>query len=271
MNIVMTIAGSDSGGGAGIQADLKTFQELGVYGTSAVTALTAQNTLVVERIMPMPADFVYQQMEVVLRDMQVKVVKTGMLYNTEIIRSVAEILQDEQIQLVVDPVIIAKCGAVLLQPNAIKTMIKRLLPLATVVTPNIAEAEMLANCTIRNDADIKKAADKILQTGAKAVVMKGGNLSSEVVNDTVFLADGSSFIMQSERITTNETHGSGCTFAAAITAFLAQDYSIREAIIEAKKFVHLAIEHPLHIGYGHGPINHFAYRKHQCQQVTILE
>ncbi|MFF5994375.1 bifunctional hydroxymethylpyrimidine kinase/phosphomethylpyrimidine kinase [Lysinibacillus sp. KU-BSD001] len=272
MNIVMTIAGSDSGGGAGIQADLKTFQELGVFGTTAITALTAQNTLGVEGISPVDSDFVVQQILAVFRDMPVKAIKTGMLFSAEIITSVAEVLREKDVQLVIDPVMIAKGGATLLQQAAIEAMKTTLLPLATVVTPNIPEAEVLSGVTITTSEDIEKAAQVIFGYGVQCVVMKGGHLAGDTAVDTIYFADGSSFAIQSERIQTNQTHGTGCTFSAALTAFLGQGYDMKTAIIEAKKFVQLAIQNPLNIGHGHGPTNHFAYKQQQGQvEVRVIE
>lgn len=272
MNIVMTIAGSDSGGGAGIQADLKTFQELGVFGTSAITALTAQNTLGVEGIFPATAAFVQQQIEVVMQDLPVKAAKTGMLFSAEIIEAVAQSLKDRHIQLVVDPVMIAKGGASLLQPEAVTALKTSLLPLATVVTPNIPEAEVISGVTIQTATDIEKVAGIIVDMGVDCVVIKGGHLKDENAMDTIFFHEGSSFSVQTKRINTQQTHGTGCTFSSAITAFLGQGYPLREAIIEAKKYVQLAIQNPLNIGHGHGPTNHFAYKKENgiCE-VNIIE
>ncbi|WP_102693611.1 bifunctional hydroxymethylpyrimidine kinase/phosphomethylpyrimidine kinase [Rummeliibacillus pycnus] len=272
MDIVMTIAGSDSGGGAGIQADLKTFQELGVFGTSAITALTAQNTLGVEGIFPSTAEFVQQQIEAVLRDLPVKAAKTGMLFSAEIIETVAQSLKDKEIQLVIDPVMIAKGGASLLQLEAVKALKSSLLPLATVLTPNIPEAEVISGMTIKTTADIDKAANIILDMGVACVVMKGGHLEGEEAIDTVYFKNGTSFSMQTKRIQTQQTHGTGCTFSSAITAFLGKGSDLRAAIIEAKKYVQLAIQNPLNIGHGHGPTNHFAYKKlnGNCE-VRILE
>lgn len=273
MNIVMTIAGSDSGGGAGIQADLKTFQELGVFGTSAITALTAQNTLGVEGIFPASPDFVAQQIDVVFKDMPIQAVKTGMLFSTEIIEEVANNLREKNVQLVVDPVMIAKGGASLLQNQAVETLRTNLLPLATVLTPNIPEAEVLAGLEIQSESDMHKAAKEILGMGVNCVVMKGGHLEElDTATDTVFMADGTSFKMVTSRINTKHTHGTGCTFSAALTAFLGQGIPLKEALIEAKKFVQLALENPLGIGHGHGPTNHFAYKqlKAICE-VTIIE
>lgn len=269
----MTIAGSDSSGGAGIQADLKTFQELGVFGTSVVTALTAQNTLGVEGVFPTSSDFVKHQIEVVFQDLAVKAVKTGMLFSAPIIEEVVKSLSGKDVVLVVDPVMIAKGGASLLQSKAVEALTTKLLPLATVLTPNIPEAEVISGIEIHSEMDIQKAAEKILGLGVKCVVMKGGHLDEQgTATDTVFFADGTTFKMESARIDTKQTHGTGCTYSAALTSFLGHGWSLKEAIIEAKKFVQLAIETPLNIGHGHGPTNHFAYNlaKGICE-VKIIE
>ncbi len=272
MNIVMTIAGSDSSGGAGIQADLKTFQELGVYGTTVITALTAQNTLGVSNIFPATPDFIQAQMEVVLADLSVTAMKTGMLFSTDIINAVAEVLQQVDVQLVVDPVMIAKGGASLLQQQAVEALKTKLIPLATVLTPNIPEAEVLTGMTILTTADIQAAAQQILQLGVQCVVMKGGHLEGSEAVDMVFFQDGSTFSLRSERISTQHTHGTGCTFSAAITAFLGKGYAVRAAIIEAKRFIQAAIENPLNIGNGNGPTNHFAYKQGTAKsEVQLVE
>lgn len=262
MDVVLTIAGSDSGGGAGIQADLKTFQELKTFGTSVITALTAQNTCGVQGIYPTTPEFVEQQMTSVFQDFNVKALKTGMLFSTEIIETVATILQQQKAHIVVDPVMIAKGGAALLKDDAVHALNTKLLPLATVLTPNIPEAEVISGIKIRNEHDIVNAAKCILQLGVKCVVMKGGHLEeTDAATDTVFFKNGLSFSMETKRINTKHTHGTGCTFSSAITAFLGRGFSLQESIIEAKKFVQLAIENPLNIGYGHGPTNHFAYQE----------
>lgn len=263
--IACTIAGSDSSGGAGIQADLKTFQELGVFGTSVITALTAQNTLGVHGIFPTTVEFVQAQLKAVLEDLEVKAIKTGMLFDAEIIAGVVSILKDQQIPLIVDPVMIAKGGASLLQQQAILAMKEQLLPLATVCTPNIPEAEVLTGRTIETAEDIELAGRDLLALGVKCVVMKGGHLQGEKAMDTVFISDAPTFVMETERYDTKHTHGTGCTFSAAITAEMAKGQTLKEAIIEAKKYVQLAISHPLNIGHGFGPTNHFAYRQHQGQ------
>lgn len=258
--IACTIAGSDSGGGAGIQADLKTFQELGVFGTSVITALTAQNTKGVFGIFPTTTLFVQAQLKSILDDFNVKAIKTGMLFDASIIEGIVAILKEQQIPLIVDPVMIAKGGASLLQQQAVSAMREHLLPISTICTPNIPEAEVLTGRLIQNKQDIELAANELLALGVQCVVMKGGHLDGAFATDTVFWKEGH-FTLSTPRIQTKDTHGTGCTFSAAITAQLARGYSVKEAIIEAKKFIHLAIATPLSIGHGHGPTNHFAYKR----------
>ena len=273
MHIVTTIAGSDSGGGAGIQADLKTFQELGVFGTSVITALTAQNTLGVMDVLPIDQDFVNKQIHVLLDDFPISAIKTGMLFSSAIIQATAKALSTFAIPLIVDPVMIAKGGENLLQQEAIEALKNDLLPLATIVTPNIPEAETLTGIKIHNVSDIRHAAQLLLQLGVQCVIIKGGHLANkDFAVDYVFFNNGQSFSMQSTRIETKNTHGTGCTFSAALTAFIGQKMPIEQAIIEAKKFIQLAITYDLSIGNGHGPTNHFAYQKFKdtCE-VTIDE
>jgi hydroxymethylpyrimidine/phosphomethylpyrimidine kinase len=258
----LTIAGSDSGGGAGIQADLKTFQELGVFGMSALTAVTAQNTLGVQGVYPLSPEAVAQQIESVGTDLGADAVKTGMLFSAEIIEVVAsKVKQFGWDRLVVDPVMIAKGGAPLLQEEAVNAMKTYLLPLAMVVTPNIPEAEALTGLTIRTMEDRKEAAKRLHELGVKYVVIKGGH--DDDGEETVdVLYDGSEFFyFTSKRIDTKHTHGTGCTFAAAITAELAKGKKVQEAVQTAKSFIQAAIEHTLGIGHGHGPTNHWAYRE----------
>lgn len=258
----LTIAGSDSGGGAGIQADIKTFQELGVYGMSAITALTAQNTLGVQGVFPMTAEAIVMQLDSLGEDLEPDALKTGMLFSGEIIRIVAaKIEQYHWRNLVVDPVMVAKGGSTLLQQEAIKSVIQVLLPLALVTTPNIPEAEILTEMSIVSLSDREEAAKRILQMGSRYVVMKGGHdASTDQVVDLVY--DGHSYIyMENQRIETRHTHGTGCTYSAAITAELAKGKPVLEAIQTAKQFIQAAIEDPLGIGAGHGPTNHFAYQR----------
>jgi hydroxymethylpyrimidine/phosphomethylpyrimidine kinase len=258
----LTIAGSDSGGGAGIQADLKTFQELEVFGMSALTAVTAQNTLGVHGVYPMPSDAVAKQIEAIGEDIGADAVKTGMLFNAEIIKVVSEKLRIYQWgNVVVDPVMIAKGGASLLQREAISAMKKYLLPLSKVITPNIPEAEVLTNMVIRTSNDKKEAAKRLFESGVKNVVIKGGHDENES-DSTDLLFDGKEFYtFTTKRIITKNTHGTGCTFSAVITAELAKGSTVYEAVLKAKDFIQAAIEDQIEIGHGHGPTNHWAYRK----------
>jgi hydroxymethylpyrimidine/phosphomethylpyrimidine kinase len=258
----LTIAGSDSGGGAGIQADLKTFQELKVFGMSVLTAVTAQNTLGVQGVYPLSGEAVKQQIESIGTDLGTDAVKTGMLFSSEIIEAVAEkIKQFRWHNIVVDPVMIAKGGAPLLQEEAVSALKSALLPLATVITPNIPEAEVLTGITIRTLADRQEAAKRLREMGVKYVIIKGGHDEDET-EAVDLLYDGDEFTyFQSKRITTKNTHGTGCTFAAAITAELAKGSSVKEAVQTAKAFIQAAIENELGIGHGHGPTNHWAYRE----------
>lgn len=259
----LTIAGSDSGGGAGIQADLKTFQELRAFGMSAITAVTAQNTLGVQGIYPMSTEAVAQQIDAIGEDLGADAVKTGMLFSSEIIVCVAEKLQQYKWEkVVVDPVMIAKGGAALLLKESIRALKQSLLPLAYVVTPNIPEAELLTDMKIISLEDRKEAARKLVAYGAKHVVMKGGHDPAEADEIVDLLYDGRDFYeFRSERKETRHTHGTGCTFAAAITAELAKGHSVLDAVPVAKAFIQAAIEDTLHLGQGHGPTNHWAYRE----------
>ncbi len=254
----LTIAGSDSGGGAGIQADLKTFTALRVYGLSVLTAITAQDTCQVAGMIELPADFVRLQLDLVMRDIGTDAAKTGMLSSPEIIETVAEGVREHRIErLVVDPVMRAKSGDRLLRAEAEEALIRRLLPLACVVTPNIPEAEILAGESIRSREDMWRAAQRIFDLGPRAVLIKGGHLEagSEAVD---ILYDGRDFHeFAAERVHTQNTHGTGCTYSAAITAYLARGDDLLEAIRKAKHYVTMAIRHGFSLGRGHGPLNHF--------------
>lgn len=258
----LTIAGSDSGGGAGIQADLKTFQELEAYGMSAITAVTAQNTLGVHGVYPLSVESVIQQIDAVGTDLGVNALKTGMLFSAEMIRAVSErIAHFKWKQVVVDPVMIAKGGAKLLQSEAVETMTSYLLPLALIVTPNIPEAELLSGLQINSMHDRREAAKRLVDYGPDMVVIKGGHEEDhEQVIDLLY--DGNSFSEISHpRVNTVHTHGTGCTFSAAITACLAKGLSVEESIITARTYIQFAIEDSLGIGAGQGPTNHWAYRR----------
>ena len=258
MNIpkAMTIAGSDSGGGAGIQADLKTFAALGVYGTSTLTAITAQNTVGVTAVHEIPTDVITAQIDAVLSDIGADAVKTGMLSSGAIIECVVEALKNHGVQqLVVDPVMVAKSGDSLLREDAVETLRTRLLPLAAVVTPNIPEAEALTETKIVSGADVRRAAEAIVAMGARSVVVKGGHREGPA---TDLFYDGSDFReFTAPRIDTVNTHGTGCTFASAVAAGLARGMAVTDAVALAKDYVTEAIRTSFPIGQGHGPLNHF--------------
>jgi hydroxymethylpyrimidine/phosphomethylpyrimidine kinase len=252
----MTVAGSDSGGGAGIQADLKTFMAFGVYGASAVTAVTAQNTVGVRAIHEIPPEVVAAQIDAVLEDIGADAVKTGMLSSAAIIEVVADRLRAHSIAaLVVDPVMVAKSGDALLRPEAIQVLVRLLLPLAAVITPNAPEATALTGVEVRDVASAREAARRIHDLGPAMVIVKGGHLDGDRSDDLVF--DGRSFeVLSGRRIATPHTHGTGCTFSAAIAACLARGMAPLEAAREARAFLQGAIEHAEPLGAGHGPVNH---------------
>ena len=252
----MTIAGSDSGGGAGVQADLKTFAALGVYGASTLTAITAQNTVAVTAVHDIPTDVITAQIDAVLTDIGADAVKTGMLSSSDIIECVCEALEAHGVQrLVVDPVMIAKSGDALLREDAIGSLRTRLLPLAMVVTPNIPEAEALTETTIVSDADVRRAAEAIVGMGARSVVVKGGHREGPA---TDLFYDGKEFKeFTAPRFDTVNTHGTGCTFASAVAAGLARGMVVTDAVALAKDYVTEGIRHSFSIGQGHGPLNHF--------------
>jgi hydroxymethylpyrimidine/phosphomethylpyrimidine kinase len=253
----LTIAGSDSGGGAGIQADLKTFAALGVYGTSAITAVTVQNTRGVTGFQVLDAAIVRGQIEAVLDDIGADAVKTGMLATAEIVEVVVEVATSRRIErLIVDPVMVAKGGDKLLDTGAVESYRRALLPYALVVTPNHGEAEVLLGRTIGSDDDVRKAAAEIVGMGARWVVMKGGHRPGREVVDV--LHDGREFWeLRSPRIDTTSTHGTGCTLASAIAARMALGDDVPSAMRAAHDYVHQAIVKARPIGHGHGPLHHF--------------
>ena len=254
--IAMTIAGSDSGAGAGVQADLKTFAALGVYGASVITAITAQNTMQVTAVHEVPIEVIVAQIQAVLSDMGASSVKTGMLSSSEIIGAVAGEMRSSGVELlVVDPVMVAKSGDSLLHAEAVGALRDLLLPLATVVTPNIPEAEVLTGESIETRDDARKAAEAIYQMGPKVVVVKGGHL---IGDPTDLFYDGDGFReLHAPRIDTKNTHGTGCTFASAVAAGLAKGLGPWDAVVQAKTFITEAIQHAYPVGQGHGPVNHF--------------
>ena len=257
MRSALTIAGSDSGGGAGVQADLKTFAAHRVYGTCAITAITAQNTVGVTAFDAVSADLVTAQIEAVVSDIGVHAAKTGMLASAAIVEAVAAAVQDLEIPfLVVDPVMRAKSGDRLLDDEAAGAMRAELLRRAFLVTPNIPEAEALSGIEIRSDADRHEAAKRIAAFGASAVLIKGGHLSSPAIRDLLY--ENHTFTeFHHERVPGLHTHGTGCTFAAAITAHLALGRTLRDAVPLAQHYVAGAIRNAPHLGRGHGPMDHF--------------
>ena len=252
----LTVAGSDSSGGAGIQADLKTFTALGVYGLSVLTSVTAQNTVEISAIHDLPEQFVGLQFDAVMSDIGCDAAKLGMLSNEKIVETVAEKIDQYGIEkLVVDPVMRSKDGTALLRDST-ELLKKEILPRALIVTPNIPEAEILSSVSISDINNMKTAAEKIHSFGAKAVLVKGGHLAKEHPAVDLFF-DGETFEeLVSERIKTKNTHGTGCTFSAAVCAFLAKGMSLSASLENSKSFITEAIKNSLEIGKGHGPLNH---------------
>ncbi|MBL7994088.1 bifunctional hydroxymethylpyrimidine kinase/phosphomethylpyrimidine kinase [bacterium] len=252
----LTIAGSDSGGGAGIQADLKTFSALGVYGTSVITSITAQNTVAVTGIQDIELSIIEKQIDAVMSDIGANAIKTGMLSTAEIIDVVFHgLTKFKARKLVVDPVMVAKSGDKLLQDNAVHALVHKLIPMALVVTPNIPEAEVLTGEKISSHEDMEKACRRLLEMGCRAVVVKGGHLEKDAVD--VFSDGKKIHHMSSKRYRTKNTHGTGCTFSAAIAAYLAKGYSTLEAVKLSKKYITGAIAQAYSVGKGHGPVHHF--------------
>jgi hydroxymethylpyrimidine kinase/phosphomethylpyrimidine kinase len=270
MKRILTIAGSDSGGGAGVQADLKTITLLGGFGMSVLTALTAQNTVGVSAVHAVPPEFIGQQLDAVLSDIGADAVKTGMLFNADAVEIVADRLSSYGIKkIVVDPVMVAKGGDVLLVQEARQTLIARLIPMALVVTPNIPEAEVLSERPIATRDDIHDAARIIHGMGSKYVLIKGGHLDGPAMD---CLYDGENFLeFSKERIDTPHTHGTGCVYSAAIATYLAMELGIKKAIERAKGFIHTSIRFSLPIGKGRGPTNPFARFAREQEKYRVLE
>lgn len=262
--VALTIAGSDSGGGAGIQADLKTFCALGVYGASVLTALTAQNTVGVQGVHAVPPEFIAQQFDSVCTDLPVAAAKVGMLATSEVIGVVARKIRQHRLErLVVDPVMVAKSGDRLLAPEAREALVRQLLPLAEVLTPNAEEArDLLGGKPIQGLDDMKEAARALHRLGPRHVLVKGGHITRGAA-DVLF--DGEEItVLEGRRVDTPHTHGTGCTLSSAIAAGLAQGQPVREAVRVAKEYIQGAIENALALGKGRGPLNHM-YRS--CQKV----
>ena len=254
---VLIAAGSDSGGGAGIQADVKAVTAMGAFAATAITALTAQNTEGVHGVMPVEPAFIGQQIEVVLTDIGADALKTGMLHSAEVIETVSAAFKKHapDAPLVVDPVMVAKGGHRLLLGDAEAAMRDTLLPMAALLTPNLPEAEVLAGFPVRVELDMRRAAERLAEFGAKAVLMKGGHLEGETVVDLLY-HNGRFDRFEGRRIASRSTHGTGCTLASAIAAGLAQKMSLLDAVSRARHYVRRAIETAPGFGRGHGPLNH---------------
>ena len=259
--IALSIAGSDSSGGAGIQADLKTFSALGVYGATAITAITAQNSLGVHAQLALDPRMVYDQICAVVDDLHPQVVKIGMLANVAIVHAVAEALTKYHLPLILDPVILSTSGHRLLSEDAQKSLKHKLLPLSTLVTPNIPEMRALTNMPLATFEDKERAAQHLMEYGARAVLLKGGHEEGETKSDILFSASQNgiySTIFSSPTVQTRNTHGTGCTLSAAIAAFMARGVALRDAIAEAKRYVTEALRSgaDITVGHGFGPVNH---------------
>ena len=254
---VLIIAGSDSGGGAGIQADVKTVSMLDAYAATAITALTAQNTEGVFGVLPIPPDFIRQQIEVVLDDIGADAIKTGMLHDAPVIETIAAVLGERAagVPLIVDPVMVAKGGARLIDPRALEVLKRLLIPRADILTPNLPEAEILSGMTIGNAAEMQVAGETLRALGCRAVLVKGGHLSGETVTDVLVTADGVR-VWESPRLVTRHTHGTGCSLASAIAAGLAQGMAVDSAVDRARSYVQHAIAGAPGLGRGHGPLDH---------------
>jgi hydroxymethylpyrimidine/phosphomethylpyrimidine kinase len=254
---VLIIAGSDSGGGAGIQADIKTVTMLDAYSATAITALTAQNTKGVFGVLPVPPDFIRRQIEVVLDDIGADAIKTGMLHDLSVIETTATVLDERAvgIPLVVDPVMVAKGGARLIDPDALDGLERLLISRADILTPNLPEAELLCGKAIGNLAEMRAAGESLLALGCRAVLVKGGHLSAATVSDVLVTPQGVR-VWESARLETRHTHGTGCTLASAIAAGLAQGLALEDAVDRARAYVQRAIAGAPGLGRGHGPLDH---------------
>ena len=256
MEQVLTIAGSDSGGGAGIQADLKTMTTHGIYGASVITAVTAQNTLGVQGVKVLDQNVVARQLDSVLTDLDFSAVKTGMLANAKIIEVVAAKVKEYQLDnLVVDPVMVATSGDVLLEKEAIENLISELIPLAKIITPNLEEAKVLAGYQLEQNVELKELAEQLYDLGSSSVLVKGGHEQSDQAVDLLY--DGQEFKkLTAPRIDTNDTHGTGCTLSSAIASNLALGYQLEEAVQKSKDFITKAIQAGVEVGAGNNPVNH---------------
>ncbi|MFB9864263.1 bifunctional hydroxymethylpyrimidine kinase/phosphomethylpyrimidine kinase [Rufibacter immobilis] len=256
---VLTIAGSDSGGGAGIQADLKTFSALGCFGTSAITAVTVQNTRGVTGIHSIPASVVQGQIKAVMDDIKPAAIKIGMVHSPELVLAIAAQLKQYQVPVVVDPVMVASSGDPLIKEETIALLQQELFPLAQVITPNLDEAQLLTGMSIQNVEEMQAAAQELLHTGCRSVLLKGGHLKGARLFDVYLPRQGDGHVYESAAIQSQNTHGTGCTLSSAIAAYLAQGHPTVEAIQHARHYVYQAIDQGKDVktGEGHGPLNHF--------------
>lgn len=273
---VLTIAGSDSGGGAGIQADLKTFSALGCFGTSAITAITVQNTCGVTDIHSIPPQIVQDQIKAVMDDIRPAAIKIGMVHSLELARAIANTLRAyPQVPVVMDPVMVATSGDKLIEDDTIATLKKELFPLAAIVTPNLDEAQILSGMRIHQLEDMQKAARLILKTGCEAVLLKGGHLKGPRLYDLYLHKNGHEQVFEADAIDSKNTHGTGCTLSSAIAAYLSQGSELQQAVARAKEYIHQAIEHGKDVktGQGHGPLNHFfnpqKLQKYELEQNSL--
>jgi len=269
---VLSIAGSDSGGGAGVQADLKTFAALGCFGTTAITALTAQNTQGVRSIHAVPLDILADQIDAVAEDIGIDAVKIGMLHSAPTVETVAAALDRHALrQVVLDPVMVATSGAALIDPQAVATLVRELFPRALLVTPNLDEAALLVERPLRTEADLEAAGRQLLGMGARAVLLKGGHLAGDTVSDLLLARDAAPQWFRAPRIATPNTHGTGCTLSSAIAAWLALGADLPQAVAQARDYVRGALEGgaAVRTGAGSGPLNHaFAPRAMQLRQLA---
>ena len=269
--VALTIAGSDSGGGAGIQADIKTFAAVGVHGCSAITAITAQNTQGVSKIQNISLDVIQSQIVDVIDDIGVDAIKTGMLYDADTIKLVSNTLSNYQIPLVIDPVMFSKSGTQLILENAIETLKDKLIPISKIITPNIPEAEKLSGIKINNIEQAKEAAHIISKLGVEAVLIKGGHSKDTVMSTDILLYKNDFEVSTKPRINNQNTHGTGCTYSAAITAYLSKGFDVLDSFKKSREIVHSSIIHGLDIGNGYGPVNPLANLYKQSELIKIFE
>lgn len=263
---VLTIAGSDPSGGAGVQADLKTFTALRVYGMAVITSVTVQNTLGVQETFHLPPEIVYRQITAVVPDVGVDAMKTGMLGNGKIASAVASALAEVgAVNLVVDPVLRSSDGKELLDEDGLRVLRERIFPLARLVTPNVPEAEVLCGLRIKRIRDLELCAQRILETGVEAVLIKGGHMEGSKVIDLFYKGGQEFHYLVKDRVETRSTHGTGCTLSAAIASFLAKGKNLEEAVEKAKDYIHGAIERSFSLGKGRGPLNHF-WNLEECSE-----